>query len=86
MLALLAIAGLVVAWGRTVTHGFAHRIPVWVPLLVLGGGLGLAIAVSGAASPAGGGWASWLEGSGLPGLADLDPDRALLLWGPSSSS
>jgi hypothetical protein len=79
LLALVVIAAVVLAWGQAVTHGFAHRIPVWVPLLVLAGGIGTAVLVSGAAGKAGGAWGAWLEGSGLPALAEADPDRALLL-------
>ena len=79
LLALVVVAAVVLAWGQTVTHGFAHRIPVWVPLIVLVGGIGTAVLVSGAAGQAGGAWGAWLEGSGLPALAEADPDRALLL-------
>ena len=63
------------------THGFAHRIPVWVPLLVLGGALGAGRAVLRSGRAAGGPWGAWLEGTRLPALAGLDPDRALLLVG-----
>jgi hypothetical protein len=65
VVALLAMAALVLAWGDTVTRGFGA----------------LVLAVAGAAGHADGLLGPWLEGSPLPGLATMEPDRALLLAG-----
>lgn len=78
--ALLVIAGLVVAWGQTVTRGFGKG-RAWLPLGVLAGSLGLAVATSGLASEADGLLGRWLGDVALPVLSDLDPDRFLLVLG-----
>jgi hypothetical protein len=80
VVALLAMAALVLAWGDTVTRGFGAG-PPWLPLLVGGGSVALVLAVAGAAGHADGLLGPWLEGSPLPGLATMEPDRALLLAG-----
>ena len=80
LLALVAIVAVVLLWGEAVTRGFRTR-RAWLPLLVLALGLALAILVSGAAPEAGGLLGRWLDGVGLPLLAGLTPDRALLLLG-----
>ncbi len=80
LLALAAIAAIALLWGQTVTRGFG-RGPAWVPLVVLGGSLGLAVALSPAAGEAGGAVADWLEHTPVPALRDLSADRALLLLG-----
>jgi hypothetical protein len=77
-LALLAVA--VLAWGQSVTRGFASG-RAWIPLAVLAVALGLAILVSPYAGHAGGPVADWLRASPLPLLEGLDADRALLLAG-----
>ncbi|WP_432479311.1 hypothetical protein [Nocardioides sp. GXQ0305] len=80
---LLALAGIVVVvlgWAYTVPRGFRTG-QAWWPLLVLAGGVALAVLVSGAAPPADGLLGAWLDGVGLPLLAGLSPDRALLLLG-----
>lgn len=79
--ALVVIAVAVVAWGRSVTSGFAGRIPTWVPLGVLATSMALAIACAGLAGTAGGWLGAWLRGTPIPVLAALDADRALLLAG-----
>jgi len=80
LLALAVIAGLVVLWGQTVTRSFATG-PAWVPLLVLGGSLVLALLCSAWASPAGGLLGEWLEATQVPALRGMSADRALLLTG-----
>ena len=79
--ALVLIALAVVAWGQTVTSGFAGRMPAWVPLLVLAVSVALAIGFSGQASAADGLVADWLRGTAVPVLGDMDADRALLVTG-----
>lgn len=78
--ALAVIAVLVLLWGQSVTRGFG-RGPAWLPLAVLTYALVLAIGVSGAAPPVAGVVARWLEGVSVPFLAELSPDRFLLLMG-----
>lgn len=80
LVAVLVVAAVVVAWGQAVTWGFGRR-RAWVPLAVLGVSVLVAIAFSGQAGPVDGPLRSWVEGSGLPLLADLDADRFLLLLG-----
>lgn len=80
VLALVVVAAVVVAWGQTVTRGFG-RGPAWLPILVLGVALTVAVLVSGHAGPAGGLLGEWLGGTAVPALASLDADRALLLAG-----
>ncbi|MCD6639149.1 MAG: hypothetical protein LT071_04465 [Nocardioides sp.] len=80
VVALVVIAVLVLAWGHTVTRGFG-RGPAWLPLVVLAFSLVLAVGVSGSAPPVGGLVARWLEGVSVPVLADLTPERFLLLMG-----
>jgi hypothetical protein len=83
LLALLAIAVVVVLWGLTVTRAFADGAPMgpWVPLLVLGGSLVLALLCSPWASPAGGLVGDWLDATPVPPLVGLSTDRALLVVG-----
>ncbi|KQZ70719.1 hypothetical protein [Nocardioides sp. Root151] len=80
LVALVVIAGVVLAWGRTVTLGFGRGRPA-VPLLVLGGALAAAILFSSLAGEAGGLLQRWLDDVRLPLLAGMDADRALLLLG-----
>ena len=79
--ALILIAVGVVAWGQTVTGGFAGRMPAWVPLLVFGGSILVAVIFAGQASAARGPLVEWLDSSPLPVLEGLSADRALLLAG-----
>ena len=81
VVALALLAAAVVAWGQTVTRGFAVAGRPWVPLLVLGGSLVLAVLFSGQAGHASGALQRWLDQVGLPVLGGLDADRALLLLG-----
>lgn len=80
LVALLGIVVVVLAWGRTVTRGFGPG-PAWLPLVVLGGGVLLAILFSGLAPRPYGLVGAWLDGVGLPVLAGLGADRGLLLLG-----
>jgi hypothetical protein len=80
LLALLAIAGLVVLWGQTVTRAFAEGA-AWVPLLVLGASLVLGVLTSAWAGTAGGALGEWLASSQVPPLRGMSADRALLLTG-----
>ena len=80
VVALIVMAGVVVAWGQTVTRGFG-RGPAWLPLVVLGVGLSGVIVVSGRAGEAGGRLQDWLDDVALPVLAFADADRCLLLAG-----
>ncbi len=77
-LAVIAIA--VVGYGLAVTRAFGGG-PSWVPLLVLGGSLLLAVLCSGWASPGGGLVGDWLDAVQVPVLQGLPVDRALLLLG-----
>ncbi|QBR91536.1 hypothetical protein [Nocardioides euryhalodurans] len=80
LLALAFVVAVVLAWGQTVTWGLGQG-PPWVPLVVLGSGLTVLLLVSGAAGPAGGLVATWLDGTSLTVLDDYDADRAMLLLG-----
>jgi hypothetical protein len=82
--ALVVIALLVVLWGQTVTRAFSRRPgwgPAWAPLLVLGGGIGLALLCSPWAGPGGGLVGEWLDATGVPALRGMPTERALLLTG-----
>lgn len=79
--ALIGIAVAVVLWGQTVGMGLARGGRAWLPLLVLTSSVGAAIVVSPFAFDAGGLLDEWLNAVPLPVLADLDPDRALVLAG-----
>ncbi|UUZ58644.1 hypothetical protein [Nocardioides sp. B-3] len=81
IVALVLIAVAVVAWGQTVTGGFAGRLPASVPLAVLAGSVGPAIAFAGQAGAADGLLGDWLRSTPVPVLAGPDADRALLLAG-----
>ncbi len=80
VIALVVIAAVVVLWGQTVTRAFAGRRPA-LPLVVVGVALAVAVLVSSLAGPVGGLFGAWVEGLPLPVLADLGPERALLLLG-----
>ena len=80
VLALVVIAAVVVLWGQTVTRAFAGGRPA-LPLAVAGVALAVAVLVSGRAGPVGGLFADWVEGLPIPVLADLGPERVLLLLG-----
>ncbi|MET0837445.1 MAG: hypothetical protein ABWY19_01600 [Marmoricola sp.] len=82
--ALAVIAGLVVLWGQTVTRAFSRRPgwgPAWAPLLVLGGGIVVALLCSPWAGRGGGLLGEWLDATGVPALRGLPTERALLLTG-----
>ena len=79
--ALVVIALAVIAWGHTVTSGFAGRLPAWVPLAVLAVSVALAMAFAGRAGVADGLLGDWLRGTPIPALQGMDADRALLVVG-----
>ena len=81
VIGLLGIAGLVLLWGLSVTWGFGHPGPAWVPLTVFGMSLAIAIGFSGLAPEAAGPLGRWLDSVTLPVLGDLSADRFLLLVG-----
>jgi hypothetical protein len=81
VIALVVIAAVVVAWGQTVTRGFARGGQPWIPLALLGLALGGAVAAAPGAGQADGLLGEWLGRNPLPVLAGVDPDRFLLLTG-----
>ena len=78
VLALGVIAGVVVAWGQTVTRAFAGARP-WLPLLVLGLALATGVLTSPWAGATGGLAGEWLDSVQVPVLQGLPLDRALVL-------
>jgi hypothetical protein len=80
LLALVVIAGVVVAWGRVVRRGFG-RDRAWEPLLLLGVALAAALLLSPLADPAGGPLATWLRATDWPTVEGLSAGRFLLLLG-----
>jgi hypothetical protein len=81
VIALVAIAAVVVAWGQTVTRGFARRGRPWIPLALLGSALAGAIVAVPGAGHADGLLGEWLARDPLPVFAGIEPDRFLLLAG-----
>ncbi len=81
VLALFVIAAVVLAWGSSVTWGFGHAGPAWVPLTVFVVALSAAVACSGLAPAAGGPLGDWLSSVTLPALGSVSPDRFLLVLG-----
>lgn len=79
--ALSVIAAVVLLWGTTVTWGFGHPGPAWLPLGVFVLALSVAVAVSGLAPETSGPLARWLESVTLPALEGVGADRFLLLLG-----
>ena len=81
VLALFAIVAAVLLWGTTVTWGFGHPGPAWLPLTLFVVALSLAVGFSGLAPDASGPLARWLDSVSLPVLADVSADRFLLMAG-----
>jgi len=81
VLALFVVAAVVLVWGLTVTWGFGHPGPAWLPLSVFVLALSAAVACSGLAPETSGPLGRWLDSVTLPMLRGLDPDRFLLLLG-----
>ncbi len=79
--ALLVIAAVVLLWGLTVTWGFRHPGPAWLPLGVFVLALSAAVVFSGLAPEASGPLARWLDSVTLPVLRDISADRFLLVAG-----
>ncbi len=80
LVALVVLALLVLAWGQSVTRGFASG-RAGLPLCVFGAGLLAALALSPLAGPVDGVVGTWLDRTPVGVLAGLDGDRALLLAG-----
>lgn len=81
VVAVVLLVAVTVAWGQTVTRGFARGGRPWVPLVVLGVAVVLAVALSGQAGAAGGVAQQWLDHVRLPILRGLSADRGLALLG-----
>ena len=81
LVALLVVVAAVLAWGQSVTRGFAAGGRASLPLIVLGGSLVVALAAAGASGHAGGPLQDWLDASPVALLHGLDADRFLLLLG-----
>lgn len=80
LVALVVIALVVIAWGRSVTHAFG-RDRAWLPLTLLAVAVLAAIACSPLAAPTGGQLQHWLEATPLPLLAGRPVDQVLLVTG-----
>lgn len=74
------IAVVVIAWGRVVRESFGRRRAEWA-LVLLGVALFCAIVLSPAAGHVGGPFGDWLDALPWSGVADTDPDVALLVLG-----
>ena len=81
LVAMVLVVLFVVAWGQTVTRGFAAGGRPWVPLAVFATAVTGALAVSPLAPSAGGILGRWLEATPFGVVADLPADAALLLAG-----
>ncbi len=79
VVAMVGIAGVVVAWGQTVTWAFGSRGQAWVPLTLFAVAVATAVAVGPAAAEADGGLGEWLDQAPLPWLDNTNPDLALLV-------
>lgn len=81
LVALIAIAAAVVAWGQTVwraTESTPQTLPAWVPLAVLGATLVVLLFCSVWAQPVAGVFSTWLSRAEVPVLSGMDPNDALL--------
>ncbi len=81
LVAMLVVVLFVVAWGQTVTRGFAAGGRAWLPLVVLAAGVLSAIALSPAAPDADGLLGRWLEATPFGVVQGLSAGAALLLAG-----
>lgn len=82
VLSLLLSCVIVVGWVLTSREEFVRNRGAAIPLLILGGGLSLLVAISGAASPAAGAVSRWLTWTDLfAAQAAVDADRVLLVAG-----
>ncbi|MDO7867105.1 hypothetical protein [Nocardioides jiangxiensis] len=79
--ALVLVVLATVAWGTSVSRGFARGGRPWVPLAVLGGAVAGAVVLSplAAAPGAGGPLGRWLDTVPWPLLHDAAPERVLLV-------
>ena len=83
VVAILAVALAVTAWGFAVTWGFGHpaQAAAWLPLGVFVAALVTGVACSGLAPEADGLLGRWLDSVSLPAADGLEADRFLLLLG-----
>ncbi|MFL6106427.1 MAG: hypothetical protein ACJ716_11550 [Marmoricola sp.] len=78
--ALLVLAAVVLAWGRTVREGFgAER--AWLPLALLGTAVLTALALSPLAGTGSGAVGDWLDGNPMSALDGVSVDHALVVLG-----
>ena len=81
VIALFVIVAVVLVWGFTVTWGFRHPGPAWLPLGVFVLALAAGIGCSGLAPEASGPLARWIDSVSLPVADGVSADRFLLLLG-----
>jgi hypothetical protein len=81
LVAMALVVVFVVAWGQTVTRGFAAGGRPWVPLAVFATAVVAALALSPLAPHAGGPLGRWLDATPFGVVAGLPADAALLLAG-----
>ena len=81
VIALFVIVTVVLVWGFTVTWGFRHPGPAWLPLGVFVLALAAGIGCSGLAPEASGRLARWIDSVTLPVADGVSADRFLLLLG-----
>ena len=79
--ALVVIVALVLAWGFSVSRGFAAGGRAWVPLAVLGGSVGAAVVAAPLAPElaSDGLLGRWLDAVPWPSLAGAEPSRVLMV-------
>lgn len=80
VLALLVIAGVILAWGRVVRYAFGRDRAAGA-LTLLGVALAGSILLAPLAGDAHGWLGDWLRGTALPPLRHVSPDRFLLVLG-----
>lgn len=79
LVALAVVVALVLAWGHTVTRGFARGGRPWLPLLVFGVALTASVLAAPWAGPVDGVLADWVARDPLPLLAGADAGHVLLV-------
>lgn len=81
LVAMVGVVAFTVAWGQSVTRGFAAGGRPWVPLTVFATGVAAAIALSPLAPYADGLLGRWLEETPFGVVAGLPADAVLVLLG-----